>query len=225
MQLQMPSETNLEGGILMTTAAATTATEEPNAAETLEQVKREVKQGFTSLAEQGFASMLAQRKELVLKLGKALEKVTPNKHMICNEIKGILKEEIASGLISARTIMNYCPPKWKREEKMKARQGSGKSDSDAISASENRSGITGVQDSFASQTKGADELSNPTTSEATKSSRANISVKLSRKDLCRIAGIVPRCREYGIVYLSPDGVLVDITPDTEIEKETGKKPS
>jgi hypothetical protein len=216
----MSLRTNLEGGILM--ATATTETEEPNAYETLEQVKREVKEGFTSLAKKGLANMLVQRKELVLKLGKALEKVRPNKQTICSEIKEILKDEIDAGLISKPTIMSYCREEWKQKDKVDARKGRTlQRDSDIEIISENT--CKKVLDTKASggSTSGHTEAS-ATTCRAT-IEKKNISVKLSRKDLCRIAGIVQRCREYGIVHLSPDGVLVDITPDTEIEREAGER--
>ena len=57
-------------------------------------------------------SILIKRRKLIEKLGFAFEKVVANKESICEEIKNCLKEEIATGLISARTIEQSCRPEW-----------------------------------------------------------------------------------------------------------------
>jgi hypothetical protein len=64
-------------------------------------------------------SILIKRQELILKLGLAFEKVVVNKDSTCEEIKNCLKEEIALGIISPRTIEQSCPPEWKKKTKPK----------------------------------------------------------------------------------------------------------
>jgi hypothetical protein len=64
-------------------------------------------------------SILIKRQELILKLGRAFEKVVASKESICEEIKNCLKEEIALGIISPRTIEQSCPPEWKKKTKPK----------------------------------------------------------------------------------------------------------
>jgi hypothetical protein len=66
-----------------------------------------------------FHKMLLKRKELVVKLGSAFEKVVADPESICEEIKTILHEEIAQKLISVRAIERYCPDKWKKKTKPK----------------------------------------------------------------------------------------------------------
>jgi hypothetical protein len=68
---------------------------------------------------QEFKSFLIKRKELVLKLGNAFEKVVANPESICEEIKNALRDEISGKLISSRNIETYCPAKWKRKTKPK----------------------------------------------------------------------------------------------------------
>jgi hypothetical protein len=74
---------------------------------TIEQVRRELR------------TILIRRQELILKLGWAFEKVVANRESICEEIKNCLKEEIALGIISPRTIEQSCPPEWKKKTKPK----------------------------------------------------------------------------------------------------------
>jgi hypothetical protein len=52
------------------------------------------------------------------KIGKYAEEASG----ICEEIKIALKEEIAEGVISTRTIELYCPSEWKRKTKPKPRE-------------------------------------------------------------------------------------------------------
>ena len=78
---------------------------------TLDNIIKEVKRDFQSI--------LVKRKELVLKLGNAFEAAVSDPESICEEIKNILKEEIAAKLISARNIKIYCPDKWKRKTRPK----------------------------------------------------------------------------------------------------------
>ena len=57
--------------------------------------------------------------ELIKKVGNALKEVVKKEEGICEEIKIALKEEIAEGVISTRTIELHCPPEWKRKTKPK----------------------------------------------------------------------------------------------------------
>lgn len=73
-----------------------------------------------SNVKQEFKNFLIKREQFVIKLGKALENEHPNKkENICAEIKGILREEIADGLISRRDIERYSLEKWKKNTKPK----------------------------------------------------------------------------------------------------------
>ena len=64
-------------------------------------------------------TILLKRRELIEKLGFAFEKVVTNKESICEEIKNCLKEEIALGVISTRTIEQSCRPEWKKKTRPK----------------------------------------------------------------------------------------------------------
>jgi hypothetical protein len=64
-------------------------------------------------------NILLKRRELIEKLGFAFEKVVANKESICEEIKNCLKEEIASDIISSRTIEQSCRPEWKKKTRPK----------------------------------------------------------------------------------------------------------
>ena len=77
----------------------------------LDVVVEEVKQKLRGL--------FAESDELIKKLGNAMKKVVKKEHSICMQIKITLKEEIAQGLISARTIELHCPPEWKQRENEK----------------------------------------------------------------------------------------------------------
>lgn len=69
---------------------------------------------------QEFKIFLAKREDLVIKLGKTLEKEHPkNRENICREIKGILRQEIADKLISGRDVERYCLDEWKQKTKPK----------------------------------------------------------------------------------------------------------
>lgn len=63
--------------------------------------------------------LFERRKDLILELGGAFEKVVPDQGSICKVIKTTLREEIASRVISARDIERYCPDHWKRKTKPK----------------------------------------------------------------------------------------------------------
>jgi hypothetical protein len=73
----------------------------------IEEVRRELR------------TVLLKRQQLIEKLGLAFEKVVASKESICEEIKNCLKEEIALGIISPRTIEQSCPPGWKKKTKPK----------------------------------------------------------------------------------------------------------
>ena len=74
------------------------------------QVKQELRSLFVTSGEQ------------IKELGNAIKKVVKKEESICEEIKIALKEEIAEGLISTRTIELHCPPEWKRKTKPKQRE-------------------------------------------------------------------------------------------------------
>jgi hypothetical protein len=63
--------------------------------------------------------LFERRKDLILELGGAFEKVVADQGSICEEIKATLREEISSRVISARDIERYCPDHWKRKTKPK----------------------------------------------------------------------------------------------------------
>jgi hypothetical protein len=68
----------------------------------------------------GFRKLLIKRKELIIRLGNAFERVyTSNPESVCEEIKNCLHEEIAQRIISARDVERYCPDKWKKKTKSK----------------------------------------------------------------------------------------------------------
>jgi hypothetical protein len=68
---------------------------------------------------QEFKSFLVKRRELILKLGNAFERVVEDPESICEEIKNVLRDEISEKVISSRNIEMYCPSKWKRKTKPK----------------------------------------------------------------------------------------------------------
>ena len=74
--------------------------------------------------------MFVKSDELIKRLGNALKKIVKRERDICEEIKTALKEEIAEGIISTRSIELHCPPEWRREWKHRT-----KSESEKISLS------------------------------------------------------------------------------------------
>ena len=76
----------------------------------IEDVKRELR------------SLVVKTDEQIKKVGNVLKKIVKREESICEEIKNALKEEIAEGVISTRTIELYCPPEWKRKTKPKQRE-------------------------------------------------------------------------------------------------------
>jgi hypothetical protein len=76
----------------------------------IEEVKRELR------------SLLVKTDEQIKKIGNALKKVVKREESICEEIKIALKEEIAEGVISTRTIELHCPQEWKRKTKPRQRE-------------------------------------------------------------------------------------------------------
>lgn len=66
-----------------------------------------------------FKHFLFKRKELIITLGTAYEKVVANPESIWEEIKNVLRDEIAQKLISSRDIERYCLDKWKTKTKPK----------------------------------------------------------------------------------------------------------
>jgi hypothetical protein len=77
----------------------------------LDAVTEEVKQDLRGL--------FGKTGKLIEKLGNAVKKVVKKEESICEEIKIALKEEIAEGVISTRTIELHCPDEWKRRTKPK----------------------------------------------------------------------------------------------------------
>jgi hypothetical protein len=73
----------------------------------IEEVRRELK------------TILIKRRQLIERLGLAFERVVSNPESICEEIKTCLKEEIATGLVSGRTIEQSCRSEWKRKTRPK----------------------------------------------------------------------------------------------------------
>jgi hypothetical protein len=68
----------------------------------------------------GFRKLLIKRKELIIRLGNAFERVyASNPESVCEEIKNCLQEEIADKIISARDIERCCHDKWKKKTKPK----------------------------------------------------------------------------------------------------------
>ena len=65
--------------------------------------------------------MIGKRKDSILNLGKALEKVLKI-NSICEEIKNILDDEIKQGIISRRLIEDYCLPQWKKKTRPKRKR-------------------------------------------------------------------------------------------------------
>ena len=64
-------------------------------------------------------NILTKKKELIKKLGEAFKKVVSKEESICEEIKNTLQKEIANGIISSRTIEQYCLPEWKKKTRPK----------------------------------------------------------------------------------------------------------
>jgi hypothetical protein len=73
-------------------------------------------------AKRELRSLFVKSEDQIKKLGTALKKVVKKEESICEEIKIALKEEIAEGVISTRTIELHCPPEWKRKTKPKQRE-------------------------------------------------------------------------------------------------------
>ncbi|MFY9871678.1 MAG: hypothetical protein WAK17_18345 [Candidatus Nitrosopolaris sp.] len=71
---------------------------------------------------QELRSLFAKSDKQIKKLGNALKKVVKKEESICEEIKIALKEEIAEGVISTRTIELHSLHEWKRKTKPKQRE-------------------------------------------------------------------------------------------------------
>jgi hypothetical protein len=100
------------------TATETQYTEKPTPEQEAENVVVEVKQDLRCL--------FVKSEELINRLGNALKKIVKRERDICEEIKTALKEEIAEGIISTRTIELHCPPEWRREWKRRTNSESEK---------------------------------------------------------------------------------------------------
>jgi len=73
-------------------------------------------------AKKELRSLFVKSEDQIKKVGNALKKVVKKEESICEEIKIALKEEIAEGVISTRTIELHCPPEWKHKTKPKQRE-------------------------------------------------------------------------------------------------------
>lgn len=80
----------------------------------LDSVISSVKKEFCNIK-----TALTKRKDHVIQLGNAFEKVVSDPESICEEIKNVLHDEIREKLISSRDIERYCPDKWKKKTKPK----------------------------------------------------------------------------------------------------------
>lgn len=79
------------------------------------EVEEEIEQARSELTDM----VLVKQKEVVLKMGTALEKIRKGSRRsgICEELKERLREEIARGIIAKRTIVAYCSAEWKNPVK------------------------------------------------------------------------------------------------------------
>jgi hypothetical protein len=75
---------------------------------------------------QELRGLFVKSEELIKRLGNALKKIVKRERDICEEIKAAMKEEIAEGIISTRTIELHCPPEWRREWKRRTKSESEK---------------------------------------------------------------------------------------------------
>ena len=73
-------------------------------------------------AKKELRSLFSKSDEQIKKVGNALKKVVKKEESICEEIKIALKEEVAEGVISTRTIELHCPPEWKHKTRPKQRE-------------------------------------------------------------------------------------------------------
>jgi hypothetical protein len=82
------------------------------------QIEEEIEQARVELT----TVVLEKQRSVVLRMGQALEKLRKDDRRsgICEELKYRLREEIARGLISTRTIEAYCKPEWKDPYKSKS---------------------------------------------------------------------------------------------------------
>lgn len=70
-------------------------------------------------AKDDLRAVFGKQKDVIIELGRAFEKLVSDPESICEELKIVLKEEIASGLISTRSIERHCPDRWKKKTKPK----------------------------------------------------------------------------------------------------------
>ena len=66
-----------------------------------------------------FEKILTTKETLIKKLGGAFENAGYDHSNICQEIKNVLRNEIARGLITGRLIEQYSLDKWKKKTKPK----------------------------------------------------------------------------------------------------------
>ena len=88
--------------------------------------EKEIEEELEQIRSEFVSTTLTSQREVVKKMGQALEKVRKGEKArsgICEEIKNRLREEIERRLISEKTIENHCKPEWKNPIKSAARKG------------------------------------------------------------------------------------------------------
>jgi|SRR5215211_72740 len=82
------------------------------------EIEEEIEQARLELT----SVVLEKQKNVLLRMGQALEKIRKDDRRdgICEELKHRLRDEIARGLISTRTIEAYCKPEWKNAAKSRS---------------------------------------------------------------------------------------------------------
>jgi hypothetical protein len=83
-----------------------------------QEIEEEIEQARIELT----TLVLEKQKNIILRMGHVLEKIRKDDRQsgICEELKLRLREEIARGILSTRTIEAYCKPEWKNPVKSKS---------------------------------------------------------------------------------------------------------
>lgn len=99
--------------------------------------EKEVEEELEEIRSKFAKTALTSQREVVQDLGRTLEKVRKTekeRQSICQEIKHILREEIARELISERSIENHCQESWKNSRKAEAGKKGAEKSAENISA-------------------------------------------------------------------------------------------
>jgi hypothetical protein len=83
---------------------------------TKEQAEKHVLQEIDEAKARFAKNMFDSTRNVVLEIGRALEKIRPQKSSICQEIKTFLRDEISRHMISERIIEKYSLQEWKSQE-------------------------------------------------------------------------------------------------------------